>query len=170
MSAVEFLNNSLVSTILRSIPLTCLTLYGLWCFKGYVDKYIMLKNSKLYKDIGTKPFKVTKVSKGFSSVTYNIISDDKQFKAEMFIPHTDLKKITEKDGKKLRFAKYDILKKGDDYGELHIWADPDNHKHYLVMGKEEKFRVVPHAWVMLLSGIVVLAILVGVGIWTFKVI
>ena len=169
---LEFMNNSVVRLILRCIPLACLSIYGLWCFKGYVEKYIMLKNSKKYKDIGTKLFKVVKASKGFNSVTYFIESEDKNFKAEMYLPMDKLEEIKydDKNKKKPFSPKYKILKKGDDYGELHIWADPDNNKHYLVMGKEEKFRVVPHAWVMIFCGIIVLGALVGIGVWLFNVI
>lgn len=167
---IEFMQNEGVRLVLRSIPMIICIGYGIYNLYLYIQKYIMLKNSPKYVDIGTKPFKVEKYTKGFNSVTYNIISEDKEFKAEMYVPHSMTEKVTEENGKKLKFSKYKILKKGEAYGELHIYADPNNHKHYLVMGKDEKFKVVPHAWVMILCGLVMLAVTVFVGIWLFSVI
>lgn len=167
---IEFLQNAGVNLFIRCIPLFICIGYGLYNLYLYIQKYIMLKNSPKYKDIGTKPFKVEKVTKGFNSVTYAIISEDGEFKAEMYVAHNTMEKVTEEKGKKLRFPKYKILKKGEAYGDLHIYADPNNHKHYLVMGKDEKFKPVPHSWVMILCGVVMLAVMVGLGIWLFNAI
>ena len=152
---MEVLNNNIVNFIIRCIPLIFLTAYGTLYFIKSINKYKILKDTPNFEDLGEKEFKVKKVNKGFNSVTYIVEATEKDenvlYCDEMYVEKTKT-----------------IYKKGDIYGKLHVYANPNKKEHYLVMGKEEKFKVLnKQAWVMLLFGVVVWFGLIALGLCQF---